>query len=685
MTDDTFSTIRAPHRSSRTLLAGVLAVAAGLAILPTNSAAAVSDGDWLATVNTYRAMSGLGSIGENSTWSAEGRAHSCYMLQNGISHDEIPGKPGYTTGGDTAGNSGNVAVSSNISTTPRQHVELWMTGPFHAIGVLRHSLRTSGFGLCAQSNTPTPWHSGGTLDVIRGIDHNAVRPSTPIVFPGKGATVPLHSFITESPNPLTLCGWSGAAGLPLIAMMPNDVSSASTTLTGPNGRIETCALHRANTADPTAKAILAGDNAVVVMPRDVLVDGTYTATVNTNGGNITWSFNVNRNAPLSANPAPTTTTTTTTIATPDTELVTKQIRFRPVAPFRLVDSREGKGTVRLRSDRVTAIDVADPSISAVSANFVAVNPKGHGFVTIYNCTSKRPDVSTLSFRPGQVVANQAVVPLEKGKLCLYSLVDTDIIMDVNGYFETDGTSGFTPMTPQRIHDSRTTGKGFVKAGQEQVLAVAGANRAAPAGATSVSLNVTVAETTDFGFLQVYPCGAANSTQISTINYVPHDIRPNSVVVPVDASGNVCFRSKRDTHAIFDFTGYFADDAGADFQPLNPIRLFDSRSQSTTLNTATNGKRVGAGQVIRLQITGTRGIPKNATAVAVNLTVTEATKGSFLTAYPCGKRPNTSNVNILPVQTVASNGAMVKLSSTGELCVFALSPIHVIVDINGVYL
>ena len=183
---------------------GAVALAAGL--LGSASAAPVSADvagtDWLSTVNTYRAMSGLGPVSENTTWSSEALAHSCYMLQNGISHDEIPGRPGYTSGGDIAGNSGNVAVSSSISATARNHVDLWMTGPFHAIGVLRYSLRTSGFGLCAQENTPTPWRSGGTLDVIRGIDSSAVRPSTPILFPGDGATVPLHSFITEFPNPL---------------------------------------------------------------------------------------------------------------------------------------------------------------------------------------------------------------------------------------------------------------------------------------------------------------------------------------------------------------------------------------------------------------------------------------------------------------------------------------------------
>ena len=55
---------------------------------------------WLTVVNAYRGMSGLAPVTENTTWSAEAQAHSCYLLLNGISHDEVPGNPGYTPGGD---------------------------------------------------------------------------------------------------------------------------------------------------------------------------------------------------------------------------------------------------------------------------------------------------------------------------------------------------------------------------------------------------------------------------------------------------------------------------------------------------------------------------------------------------------------------------------------------------------
>src|SRR3954453_13491098 len=70
---------------------------------------------WLTTVNYYRAMAGVGPVSEDPAMSAAAAAHSCYMLYNGISHDEMPGLQGYTPEGDAARNSGNVAVSSQIN------------------------------------------------------------------------------------------------------------------------------------------------------------------------------------------------------------------------------------------------------------------------------------------------------------------------------------------------------------------------------------------------------------------------------------------------------------------------------------------------------------------------------------------------------------------------------------------
>ena len=132
-----------PHRPARrwaTVVAGVAVAATTLVVVSASNVATASspsDDDWLGVVNTYRAQSGLPAVSDNPAWAAGTRNHSCWMLLNGIAHDETPGTPGYTSDGDQAGNSGNVAVSSNASATARSHIDLWMSGPFHAISAER--------------------------------------------------------------------------------------------------------------------------------------------------------------------------------------------------------------------------------------------------------------------------------------------------------------------------------------------------------------------------------------------------------------------------------------------------------------------------------------------------------------------------------------------------------------------
>lgn len=669
------------HRQ-RSFLTGaliVLGLAAGsVGIASPNPVSAASSGNWLTIVNSYRAVSGLAPVTSNAAWSADAQAHSCYMLQNGITHDEIPGKPGYTPGGDTAGNGGNVAVSSSINASAGDHIDLWMTGPFHAIGILRHNLASTGFGLCTNSSTPTPWHSAGTLDVIRGLDMSRPAPTAPIVFPGNGSTVPLHAFVTEFPNPMTMCGWSGNAGLPLIAMMPNDVTSASSTLTGPNGPISTCSLHKGNTgSNATAKAILDADNAVIVMPREDLADGVYKVKVTSNGGNASWSFTVDRNAAPKAPTAP----APKAPDTPDTQPTATDAKFQPVEPFRLADSRIRLGLTRLAPGVVTRVGVGATDIAAVSANFTVTNPSAAGYLTVYNCTANRPTVSTVNFAAGQTVANQAIVPLTKGEMCVYSVAATDLLIDINGYYRSTTGTGFVPITPARLYDSRTLGQ-QLRAGAELQLQVAG-RAGAPSEATGAALNVTAIRPAAGGYLQVYPCGVNSAQAFSNLNFTAGDVRPNTVVTALDRQGRICLRSTTDLHVAVDLTGYFAAGTGLDFVALAPIRFFDSRSTFATLNESTGGRLVTTGNVVRLKVAGQRGIPATAKAVSINLTATGSTGSGYLTAYPCGTRPSTSNVNIIPSRAVA-NGAMVKLSAAGELCVYSYGVTHVIVDINGVW-
>jgi hypothetical protein len=75
------------------------------------------------------------------------------------------------------------------------------------------------------------------------------------------------------------------------------------------------------------------------------------------------------------------------------------------------------------------------------------------------------------------------------------------------------------------------------------------------------------------------------------------------------------------------------------------------------------------------------VPKGSAAVVANLTVTGSTGNGFATAFDCTTQPDTSTTNHF-VGTTRPNETVTNLSRTGQLCVFTLAEVHVIIDIVG---
>jgi uncharacterized protein YkwD len=674
---------RAPRSTARRWITAVLSTAVvSTAIVlggPTSTTVAAGPAatDWLGIVNVYRAQSGLPPVTENPTWSTGARNHSCWMLLNGIAHDETPGTRGYTTDGDAAGNSGNVAVSSNSSATPRSHIDLWMTGPFHAIGLLRSSLQQSAFGICASPPNPTAtqWKSAATLDVVRGNNWGAPKPATPIVFPGNGATTSLTRFIAESPDPRTFCGWSGrTVGLPLIAMMPSNVTTASAKLVGPAGPVPTCVLHKSNTSG-TASAILGGDNAVVVVPAAQLATGTYTVSVASNGGNANWKFNVDPTSTLSVNEPPPTTSKTLAPGAP----------FEPVRPFRFADSRLNQRVGLLPAGRQIRVKVAGtPGVpadaTAVSANFTITEPNAAGFLTAYNCLGGVPAVSTLNYGQRQTVSNQAIVPLDRGDICLFSLATAHIVIDVNGSVSPKGSQTFNPVQPKRRLDTRTTG--VLKAGSRMVVSMTGSQSPVPSAATAVAINLTAVQPRTDGWIRAFPCDQPEPTT-SSVSARRGQVIAGSVIVPLAADGTICLKSMMTTDAVIDVTGWFGPASGLDFIPIDPIRLADTRSFNSALNSWTQGRMVPAGKVIEIPVAGVRGVPAGISGVTINVVAVGASSPGWLRAVPCGSSSEVSSLNFSNASPIA-NGTNIRLSAAGSICVVGMSTTHVLVDVTGVW-
>jgi hypothetical protein len=647
------------------------------------------DPGWLTAVNYYRVMAGLSPVVEDPAYSAGSYLHSCYMLQNGITHAETVGKPGYTPEGDAAGRNGNVAVTSVFGETARRHVELWMTGPFHAVGVLRPNLQRVGFGKC-DSTATSPWKSGATLDVVRGLVPRTPQ-ATPILFPGNGMTTSLDRFVAESPNPLDFCGWSGGGGLPIVALLPEAATSATSSVTGPAGPLEMCTLTAGNTTG-TASQILAGNNVVVAMPRNPLDPGTYNVEVRTASRTVTWSFTVDPAAATAAAgvPTPTPATPDTTPAAPPTNAAPTGAAtgFEPMVPSRLVDTRESFGGTALQAGVSKRIQLGGRNgiptdARAASANFTVTQTQGPGVLTVWNCSTERPVVATLNFGAGETIPNAATVPFDAtGGICVFSSAGTQLVIDVSGFYRAEGTGRFTAVTPSRLMDTRIPvgPSSRIAGGRTVELQVAGAN-GLPRELAAAALNVASVDPGAEGFVTVYPCDAARPLT-ANLNPLPGHIKPNLVVTPVSQTGSVCFYTSSDVDLVVDVTGYLSKASPAKFTPTQPFRFTDTRETARAdVNGGTGGAKLAAGQVLRLQIAGQRGIPVNATAVSVNVAVTGADRAGFVTAFPCGSRPNTANVNYT-TSTAISNGAQLPLSAEGELCVYVYSTAHVIIDVNG---
>jgi uncharacterized protein YkwD len=676
-----------PRRSARRWVS----IALGLAALGTTvtfgaattaSAVAPTPDDWLGIVNVYRAQSGLAPVSENPTWSVGARNHSCWMLLNGIAHDETPGTPGYTVEGDQAGNSGNVAVSSNSLATARSHIDLWMTGPFHAIGLLRSSLQQSAFGLCASPPNPTNtnWKSAATLDVVRGNVWGAAKPPTPVVFPGNGATTSLTRFIAETPDPRTFCGWGGkTVGLPLIALMPSGVSTANAKLNGPNGPVPTCVLHKSNTSG-TASAILGGDNAVVVVPATQLTSGTHTVEVTSDGGNANWSFNVDPSAPLALTP------TGPPAPLSDTTALSSQMPFQPVDPFRFADSRSNVALSRLPARQQVRLKIAGlaglpADMTAVSANFTAVGAPNDGYLTASNCAEVDPAFSTLNYQANDGVPNQAIVSLSGGDLCLFSSQPTDIVIDINGYVSPSASQVFVPVDPRRVHDSRPGQP--LRPGEVLRVAVAGGTSPAPANASAVAVNLTGVLPDQTGWIRAFPCDKPEPS-VSSLNPRVDRARANSAIVPTAADGTICLTSNVTSHVIVDITGWFGKGAGQQFVPINSIRLTDTRQAHPILNGGAGPVPLLPGRELRIQIAGTRGIAADARAATLNVVAVGPAAPGFIVVVPCGQPSGVSNLNYTSGAGAVANGANVKLDGSGAVCLTTSAATHVIVDITGVW-
>ena len=254
---------------------------------------------------------------------------------------------------------------------------------------------------------------------------------------------------------------------------------------------------------------------------------------------------------------------------------------------------------------------------------------------------------------------------------------THVIFDVSGYLPSG--SGYVPVGPARVLDTRLAGQEFVgPLATDQNISVTLAGKVGlPAAAQlgAVVLNIAVANPQGQGFLAAYPDAPFPGN--SSINFALGEATPGLVIVDPGADGKVELlhvTNNGTSHVIVDVFGYFPP--GTDIHMVAPARVFDSRDPLFGAAMIPAGTK-------ELQIAGVGGIPLvGVGAVIANLTAVNPAASGYATIYESGaSQPVTSNLNYT-VGGTRANLVVIPVSAAGFATLFTLEDSHYLVDVLG---
>jgi hypothetical protein len=279
----------------------------------------------------------------------------------------------------------------------------------------------------------------------------------------------------------------------------------------------------------------------------------------------------------------------------------------------------------------------------------------------------------------------------------YSTLGRSSCVPIGGISKT-AASGYTPLTPDRLLDTRNgTGgtSGALPAGKSLSLTVAGADHGLlpSTGITAVALNVTVADATGNGFLTTYPDGKTKPNT-SNLNFVAGDVRSANIIVQVGADGKIDIAqggTTGSTQVIADVEGYFSESSTNTYVPATPTRVLDTRTNLSDW-----------GQCVLLDDEQLPGSPDDVAAVILNMTVTQTTSPGWLVEVPAnettksapanfgctGLNPTTSDVNWTTANATVPNLDIAQPATDAQMAFYfggsQTNPPQLVIDAFGIF-
>lgn len=390
-----------------------------------------------------------------------------------------------------------------------------------------------------------------------------------------------------------------------------------------------------------------------------------------------------------------------------TWVVTLGSDFTALAPVRVLDTRHGIGSgtaVPVRAGSAVSFPVPAAAgahgnwLHAVALNVTVADATGNGYIGLGTGTSN------LNYVAGKTSAAMVIAqPSNTNGTAYVTLFNTgvgtvDLIADMTGFFATDSSDGYQPITPARIMDTRQGiggSTGPLTSGRPDVLTVAGADKGVipSTGVTAVAVNLTVTKPVGGGLVAAYPDGST-APGTSNINYGAGQTLSNFAIVPVGADGKIDLANAgADTHLVIDVVGYFDSNGGSGFIASDPYRDIDTRSGNPADDCNSAKGALAPNHVLTADVVCPSAAEPptsdlgTVTAVAVNTTMTAGTSSGYLTVYPAGgTRPTTSNVNWQHAKQTVANFTFAGTGKAGGISFANTSSgtAQLIVDVYGYF-
>ena len=280
--------------------------------------------------------------------------------------------------------------------------------------------------------------------------------------------------------------------------------------------------------------------------------------------------------------------------------------------------------------------------------------------------------STLNSTDGKVKSNAAITAAGTGKISAYASEDTDLILDVEGYFVPTGTAGSSTYHP--ITACRAVTGGAVTATTVATFPLAGTSGcpSLPKGATAYALNLTV--TTPINVLHAAAGGTTPGMATATLNGYEPGATANAAFVMAgsDPGGSISVSASGSGSLIVDVEGYFtADNTGLAYFPVAPCRV--AAFQGNFINN----------QAFSIGGTGCAA-PATAGAYAINATaIPQAGQIGFLDVWADpGSEPPTSVLNAS--EGVVTSNLVISPNTDGTLDAHSANLVSLIMDLSGFF-